>query len=139
MLTVSRRAVICSGNTAAGLAMTGVTSSPSSTTPTFVSTSEKFNGSTWSITASVPTTLGRSTAAGTQSDTTICGGTNGTTDYSSTYNFNGTAFVTRNNMLIARNLAQASTGGSSSSLLVAGGAQNYASPSLLSSTEEYST
>jgi hypothetical protein len=119
--------------------MTGSVGAATATTVTIVTTCEKYNGSTWSATTSVPAALGFSSAAGTQSDATICGGTNGTANYNTTYTFNGTTFSTRNSMSTARFAAQASTGGSSGSLLVAGGAQNFASPTVLSSTEEYST
>lgn len=139
-LTVNRRSVICSGTAAAGLGMTGNTAAPSSTTLSIVTTNEKFNGSTWSSAAVVPAALGISSAAGTQSDTTICGGYN-TADTNSVFNFNGVAWGIRDSMPAARNSAQGSTGGSANSLLVTGGVQGSPnSPStILSSTVEYST
>ena len=140
-LTVNRRSVICSGTASAGLGMTGNIASITGTTPSIVTNSEKFNGSTWSSTASVPLALGWSSAAGTQSDTTICGGNNGTINYSSVFNFNGVAWGIRDSMSTARNSAQASTGGSANSLLVTGGIQGPPNTpsSILSTTEEYGT
>jgi hypothetical protein len=95
-----------------------------------------YNGTAWTAGGSLPTTTFRAGAAGTQTAGLLFSGTtDGSTNLTTTFGYDGSSWSTRPNMATARQSIGA--GGVSSPSTAAIGAGGYVSPGTTAATEEF--
>lgn len=107
------------GIQSAGLVVAGYNTS-------YLTSSEKYNGTSFSLDANIPTGTYGLGAGGTQSDAVVFGGfISGADEITTSYEFNGTVFSVGGNLIGARNEHGACGGSLTTSLAVAGVNNDY--------------
>lgn len=124
------------GTQTAGWAAGGILDSSPGTVNTFSSSTNEYNGSSWTAGGALPAVVCRAGAAGTDTAGLIFSGTpNGPTNIATTFGYDGSSWSTRPNMATARQSVGA--GGVSSPSTAAIGAGGYVTPGTTASTEEF--